>query len=53
MASTYPLPDAAKIKVMLGCLFDGLEVKPGKKFDITPRRPPQLPSPVAGGKSLT
>lgn len=36
MATTYPLPDAAKVKQMLGLLFDGLEVKPGKKFDITP-----------------
>jgi hypothetical protein len=36
MATSYPLPDSAKVKVMLGLLFDGLEVKPGKKFDIVP-----------------
>jgi hypothetical protein len=36
MATAYPLPDAAKVKSMLGLLFDGLEVKPGKKFDIVP-----------------
>jgi len=36
MATTYPLPDAGKVKQMLGLLFDGLEVKPGKKWDIVP-----------------
>ena len=36
MATTYPMPDAAKVKLMLGLLFDGLDVKPGKKFDIVP-----------------
>jgi len=36
MATAYPMPDAAKVKTMLGLLFDGLEVKPGKKFDIVP-----------------
>ena len=36
MATAYPMPDAAKVKLMLGLLFDGLDVKPGKKFDIVP-----------------
>jgi hypothetical protein len=36
MATAYPMPDAAKVKMMLGLLFDGLDVKPGKKFDIVP-----------------
>lgn len=36
MATAYPMPDAAKVKQMLGLLFDGLDVKPGKKFDIVP-----------------
>lgn len=36
MATAYPLPDAAKVKSLLGLLFDGLEVKSGKKFDIVP-----------------
>lgn len=36
MATAYPMPDAAKVKQMLSLLFDGLEVKPGKKFDIVP-----------------
>ena len=36
MATAFPLPDAAKVKLLLGLLFDGLDVKPGKKFDITP-----------------
>jgi hypothetical protein len=36
MATAYPMPDSAKVKLMLGLLFDGLEVKPGKKFDIVP-----------------
>ncbi len=36
MATNYPMPDAAKVKLMLGLLFDGLDVKPGKKFDIVP-----------------
>lgn len=36
MATTYPMPDAAKVKLMLGLLFEGLDVKPGKKFDIVP-----------------
>jgi hypothetical protein len=36
MATRYPLPDLAKVKLMLGLLYDGLEVKPGKKFEIAP-----------------
>lgn len=36
MATLYPLPDAAKIVKLLALLFDGLEVKPGGKFDQTP-----------------
>ena len=36
MSSLYPLPDAAKIIKLLGLLFDGLDVKPGGKFDQTP-----------------
>jgi hypothetical protein len=36
MATAYPLPDVAKIKQVLGLLFDGLDVKPGGTFDGTP-----------------
>jgi hypothetical protein len=36
MATQVPMPDAAKVRSMLGMLFDGLDVKPGKKFDLTP-----------------
>jgi len=36
MTTLYPLPDAAKIMKLLGLLFDGLDVKPGGKFDQTP-----------------
>jgi hypothetical protein len=36
MASGYPLPDGPKIVQMLGLLFDGLDVKPGGKFDQAP-----------------
>jgi hypothetical protein len=36
MAHTYPVPDAAKVRQMLGLLFEGLDVKPGKRFDIVP-----------------
>ena len=36
MATLYPLPDAAKIIKLIGLLFDGLDVKPGGKFDQTP-----------------
>ena len=36
MATAYPMPDTAKVKLMLGLLFDGLDVKPGKKFEIVP-----------------
>ena len=36
MATAYPLPDLAKIKDVLGMLFDNLVVKPGGKFDQTP-----------------
>lgn len=36
MSTQLPMPDAAKVRGMLGILFDGLEVKPGKKFDLTP-----------------
>ena len=36
MTTAYPMPDIAKVKTMLELLFDGLEVKAGKKFDIVP-----------------
>jgi len=36
MATRYPLPDQAKVKLMLGLLYDGLDVKAGKKFEIAP-----------------
>lgn len=36
MSTAYPLPDAAKVKEVLGMLFDGLDVKPGGTFDQTP-----------------
>jgi hypothetical protein len=36
MATIYPLPDASKVAQFLGLLFDGLDVKPGGKFDPTP-----------------
>jgi hypothetical protein len=36
MATIYPLPDAAKVKHILGMLFDGLDAKPGGAFDRTP-----------------
>jgi hypothetical protein len=35
MATSHPLPDAAKIADLLGMLFDGLDVKPGGTFDQT------------------
>jgi hypothetical protein len=34
VTTRYPLADAIKIKTMLGFLFDGLDVKPGKKLDL-------------------
>jgi hypothetical protein len=34
VTTRYPLADAVKIKTMLGFLFDGLDVKAGKKFDL-------------------
>jgi hypothetical protein len=36
MATAYPLPDAPKVHDILGMLFDGLDIKPGGKFDQTP-----------------
>jgi hypothetical protein len=36
MSTACPLPDAHKIADLLGLLFDGLDVKPGGKFDQTP-----------------
>ena len=36
MATTYPLPDVARVKSMLGMMFDGLEVKNGGKLDTAP-----------------
>jgi hypothetical protein len=36
MATAYPIPDTIKVKQMLGLLFDGLDVRPGKRFDIAP-----------------
>jgi hypothetical protein len=36
MATTCPLPDAAKVTSLIGMLFEGLDVKPGGSFDRTP-----------------
>ena len=36
MTTAYPMPDASKVKSMLGLLFDGLDVKPGRKFEVLP-----------------
>jgi hypothetical protein len=36
MATVYPLPDVARVKSMLGMMFDGLEVKQGGKLDMAP-----------------
>lgn len=36
MSTAYPLPDGARVSELLGILFDGLDVKPGGKFDQTP-----------------
>jgi hypothetical protein len=36
MANNYPLPEVAKVIEILGLLFDGLQVKPGGSFDLTP-----------------
>lgn len=37
MTSLYPVPDAAKLRTLLGMLFDGMEVKPGAKVDTAAR----------------
>ena len=36
MATLYPLPDVARVKSMLGMIFDALEVKLGGKVDLAP-----------------
>jgi hypothetical protein len=36
MSTAYPLPDGNKVMQILGLLFDGMEVKPGGAFDVTP-----------------
>jgi hypothetical protein len=36
VSTAYPLPDVRKVQDILGMLFDGLDVKPGGKFDDTP-----------------
>lgn len=36
MATTYPLPDAGKVRNILGLLFDGLDIKNGAKSDLGP-----------------
>jgi hypothetical protein len=35
--TTYPLPDIAQVKELLGMLFDGLSVKLGPKLDVSPK----------------
>ena len=35
--ASYPLPDAALVRELLGMLFDGLTVKPGAKLDVSPK----------------
>ena len=36
MATLYPLPDVARVKNMLGMMFDGLDVKIGGTIDTAP-----------------
>jgi hypothetical protein len=36
-AVTYPLPDTALVKELLGMLFDALSVKLGPKLDVSPK----------------
>jgi hypothetical protein len=36
-AGSYPVPDAASLKDLLGMLFDGLSVKPAAKLDLSPK----------------
>jgi hypothetical protein len=36
-ATTYPLPEVAVVKDLLGMLFDGLTVKAGPKLDVSPK----------------
>ncbi len=36
MSTAYPLPDASKVRSMLGLLFEGLEVRVGKSFAVVP-----------------
>jgi hypothetical protein len=33
--STIPLPDAVQVKALLGCLFEGLTVRPAARLDVT------------------
>lgn len=37
MSSLYPVPDVAKVRTLLGMLFDGMEVKAGNKVDPAAR----------------
>jgi hypothetical protein len=34
---TYPIPDVAQVKELLGMLFDGITVKAGAKLDASPK----------------
>jgi hypothetical protein len=36
MATAFPLPDAGKVRNILGLLFDGLDIKNGAKSDLGP-----------------
>jgi len=36
MITAYPMPDASKVRSMLGILFEGLDVRRGRSFEVEP-----------------
>lgn len=36
MATAYPMPDLSKVRSVLGLVFEGLQVRSGRAFDVLP-----------------
>lgn len=36
MTTAYPMPDASKVRSMLGLVFEGLQVRAGRGFEVLP-----------------
>ena len=51
--TTYPLPNIAQVRELLGMLFDGMIVKAAPKFDLSPQSNAYFGVYIAAGSCIT